>query len=388
MNNKFPSLTIIKEPLTDTELFDRFAEPQQSLSKPQQTKVPDQVPSSKPPLTLSVLQERVGNKAEAFTVTDRVDGIGAQALAKISAMVMAEALKCEYVHIPFTHLEHCDQNMKLSAYCERWDEVLQLAPLGQSRPNFPNTHNLCKTDALIQLQCQPFKVGHLYCFRDCHSFTEAFRDDLRDAWKTVILRLRDRLTANANANAFNVAVHIRRGDVSNKDTKRWSSDEYYINIIKRIKADFPAAQFQIVSEGDEADFDIYRKLFDDESVVRLFISPTNTNNRTTKSLIAQPQRAQFVAGASRNQLFLNRRPTLKVAKAPNVSKQAANTTTVFDAFQILVNADILVMSKSTFSYLAALYNGGRKIVPPDMWLSVPKWCEESDFWVNDVKRLF
>lgn len=73
-------------------------------------------------------------------------------------------------------------------------------------------------------------------------------------------------------------------------------------------------------------------------------------------------------------------------KSPAPLVQAGPT--VFDAFEILVAADVLIMSKSTFSFLAALYSNGRKICPPDMWLSVPKWCEENDYWVSDVKRLF
>lgn len=385
-----PSLKIVKVPLSDEEMVERLTLPvkQRSEVLPSQ---PLAVAAVGAPLTLDTLRQRINNGV-SFAVTDRVDGIGAQALAKISAMVMAQALGCDYAHIPFDHLEHCEQNMKLSDYCERWENVLQLkSSQVTERPHFPNTHNLCKSEsALIEIQCQNFKVGHLYCFRDCHTFTEYFRDELRDAWKTVIHTLRERrkqvITASLSE-SFTVAVHVRRGDVTSRDTKRWASDDYYIDVIRSVKKDFPLAQFHIVSEGDPADFAGYQSLSDD---VHLHISPPNVNNRLTKSLIAQPKRPQFVAGGARNQHLLNRRG-IKTNVTPVNAATPATTTptpTVFDAFEILTSADVLIMSKSTFSYLAAIYNTGRKICPPDMWLSVPKWCEESDFWFTDPKRLF
>ena len=74
----------------------------------------------------------------------------------------------------------------------------------------------------------------------------------------------------------------------------------------------------------------------------------------------------------RNQHLYNRRTNTPIAIS-------AKTQTA-DAFHMLVNAQILIMSKSAFSYLAAFYSEGIKIYPEGMWIQTPKWCIEHDNW--------
>lgn len=126
-----------------------------------------------------------------------------------------------------------------------------------------------------------------------------------------------------------MAVHIRRGDIvegqkSGADTltKRWLSLDYYVNIVRQVKKQI----------GDK--LDIY--------------------------LFSQGTRDDFI-----------------------VFEEFGNVIYCFDmddkqSFLHMLRADILVISKSSFSYKPALLSDGIRICPPDFWHDYPndrKWIK-------------
>lgn len=125
-----------------------------------------------------------------------------------------------------------------------------------------------------------------------------------------------------------MAVHIRRGDIVEGQvsgnislTKRWLTKEYFENIIKQVAA--------II--GDK--LDIY-----------LFSQGTNDDYRSFE---------QYG----------------KVYYCFDMSDK--------DSFLHMVRADILVISKSSFSYKPALLADGIRICPPDFWHGYP----EDEKWI-------
>lgn len=403
---EIPEISVVRVPLTDNEL----KEIEEALTNPVEMETKnaaveatvekiEEIERSAKTLTeiYEQLTRRLGNGTIAITSTNRLDGVGAQALAKISAQIMALALKQKYAHASFERLEHRDEHIRLTEFCERWDKKLQLSGNSESIKRFPFIHNLCTSTAPVtsELLNQSFEVGHLYCFRDCHSFTEKYRAELRDVWATVITDLRTRYyggktqyeSKETGNSCLRVAVHIRRGDVQKNNistAKRWMSLDYYAKAMRTLVANHPGHEFffNVVSEGVDADF---KELTDEFSNVKLLITEPSSNMRSNVSG-HQRTRPQAGMGISRNQHLLNlRRPQQARFVAPHqrntVAKKGPDS---FEAFETLVGADILIMSRSAFSYLAGLYSKNIKIYPPDMWLSVPLWCEESDGWYTDV----
>lgn len=129
---------------------------------------------------------------------------------------------------------------------------------------------------------------------------------------------------------LNIAIHVRRGDIvigqKNKNSNlslRWQGNEYFINVLQNVlsknKSDKPIAIY-LFSQGKVDDFQEFKQF---------------------KNL----------------QFCLDINP--------------------IDSFLHMVYADILITSKSSFSYNSALLNKGIKVCPKDFWHGYP----ETDDWV-------
>ncbi len=129
---------------------------------------------------------------------------------------------------------------------------------------------------------------------------------------------------------FNIAVHVRRGDIMDSEGKimekyrqRWLSIDYYMTIL-----------------------DTLRELLKKENV-RIYI-------------FSQGKRETFK----------------EFDKYDNVVYCLDEPEQ--ETFGSLVKSDILIMGKSSFSYDAALLQGGIRIYPDSFWGT----CPESDRWVR------
>jgi hypothetical protein len=129
---------------------------------------------------------------------------------------------------------------------------------------------------------------------------------------------------------FNIAIHVRRGDIvvgnsnGNDNLKmRWQGNDYFTkvltNVLKMVDTDKPLAIY-LFSQGVESDFSDF----------------LNFSNLT----FCLDMGAQ-------------------------------------DSFLHMVMADLLITSKSSFSYKPALLNRGIKVCPNDFWHGYPK----SEDWI-------
>jgi hypothetical protein len=341
----------------------------------------------------------------AITSKGRNDGVGAQALAKITTQVMAKSLEMHYVHLPFAHLEHVDAGMKPSNYAEQWEKLLCIGGDHPSLQRYPHIRNLAHQDLDRRLETHPFKAGWAYVVRDAHSFTEAFGSSLNDEWRTIIkeLRLRYRgipgesFRRASTSGVMTVAIHIRRGDAAMRGAaekkKRTLENTYYVAVMHHLQRAATQAgvslSFHIVSEGIQSEFEEITGQFKNVELHLSTPSP-NVNHRRAAARSSKPARVP------RNQHLLNRRRNgAAQAKMQRVQKLRAyrqgrslpgEGLSTADAFKLLVGADVLVMSKSSFSYLAALYSQSIKMFPPEMWWDIPGgpggWCEQEDGWLR------
>ncbi len=108
-------------------------------------------------------------------------------------------------------------------------------------------------------------------------------------------------------NDFNIVLHIRRGDVNKSNRDRWIDDEYYLKVIELLKIKYPDGVITINTQRKNFNYEIFKNhniIFDDKK--------------------------------SNNEVWLD-----------------------------MINADVLVIGKSAFSYSAAILNEGLVIYPSD-----------------------
>ncbi len=129
---------------------------------------------------------------------------------------------------------------------------------------------------------------------------------------------------------LNIAIHIRRGDIGNSNKNkninlqmRWQNESYFINVLKNV---------------------------------------VNTI-RTIKPI------AIFLFSQGDNKNFQNFNQFYNLTFCLNLSDQ--------DSFVHMVYADILITSKSSFSYKPALLSNGIKLVPQNFWHGYPN----SNDWI-------
>ncbi|WP_456379207.1 hypothetical protein [Lutibacter sp.] len=146
-----------------------------------------------------------------------------------------------------------------------------------------------------------------------------------------------------NQDYFNIAIHVRRGDITiGQETKnqnllmRWQNNEYFEKVltavVKNLKTAKPIAIY-LFSQGKKQDFKEFKK-------------------------------------------FKN------IHYCLDMSAQ--------DSFEHMVYTDLLITSKSSFSYKPALLSNGLKICPSNFWHGYPKtkdWILADEEGVFDVNQL-
>lgn len=152
-------------------------------------------------------------------------------------------------------------------------------------------------------------------------------NDIKDKFYKAKARNNDKLLYSKEN--FNIAIHIRRGDIVNGQGDndqyllRWQSDEYFETIlstvIEKLKPIKPIAIY-LFSQGDRKDFPDFERF---------------ENIHFCLDMGAQ------------------------------------------DSFLHMVFADLLITSKSSFSYKPALLNDGIKICPRNFWHGYP----DNDNWI-------
>jgi hypothetical protein len=386
----------------------RFA-PSQQQPKPVETLPPPPTNTiqgySLDMVKAAIFRRLAGGKC-AFTSASRTDGVGAQALGKISTMVMCKALGFDYAHHPFQLLEHVDNSMKPGVYVKMWEQLLSIG--GNSRVTFdryPHSKHLDANDLGRSLAVAQLTDGWAYVVRDAHSFTNRFRSNLEKEWCEVIRDVRVRYSG-PRVGLFNrvgdeprqvhVAVHIRRGDATTRgpviSAQRVLSNDYFASVMAQVNTVCAnlgrKCSFHVISEGRPSDFTDLTTVFPD---LQLHLSEPSVNINHQQLPRVEDKRFQ-----PRNQHLMQRRGAAPpasppIVKQPQITSNSSSSTEANlpteGAFKLLVGADVLIMSKSAFSFLAALYSTGVKIFPPEMvngW-DIPIWCEKEDKWFYSSK---
>lgn len=269
-------------------------------------------------------------------------GIGHQLANWISGYWWAKQFGLNFVHLPFTP--------------DSWNSFLGL---GESSPSVTD---LCRNQGYKKVRLPLFDENNLNeiatikkIIRSYENKKVVFICEQDQGYKAQIGVMEDIKYKFYNAKSrkndiikydvqkFNIAVHIRRGDIVAGQTNqnpnllmRWQNDDYYHRVLEQLTTKLKSEKeicIYIFSQGVAKDFEEYRKY-------------------------------------------------------GNV--KLCNDWSAMDSFLHLIYADLLVTSKSSFSYKPALISNGIKICPKDFWHDYPnesKWILADENGIFDYKLL-
>lgn len=175
---------------------------------------------------------RIDRNTLRITSKGKIDGAGAQGLAKISAMCLAKAYGLGYVHSPFESLAHAEIEPEL--WTETWERLLnmqdgrpvldtdsmQVVGLGK----YVNTPDLWTKEVVLT-------------DRHFHPFCELAPYHGSEVAKDLRLSLPDTAPSFPTRPEFVIGVHVRRGDVSanNQETKhRYTISSHTISVLEQV----------------------------------------------------------------------------------------------------------------------------------------------------------
>ncbi len=292
------------------------------------------------PEHFELFKERTKSASPVYVACKwRSDGSCAQAMAQIHVMIMAHSLGMTFVYIPFRTVAHFDERKTGIEWVKDWDKLFNLdkneLTLKQANPNKYFHHKSSKS-VLPMLREKKYHHKGLYSFRDALNYVEYFHEYLEDSYKYVIQKVKDRynppnVSLIYDTSVFNVAIHIRRGDVLRVPNK-FIPNEYFLRLMTQLNTMFSVQKVQkaqkvhyhVFSDGKKGEFPEF-----------------NIGDNTFLHLDDE-----IPAGSTLHHL---------------------------------IKADMLIMSKSKFSFYAGLVTEGIVIYTP-YFMSAPK-CFEND-WVK------
>jgi len=200
-----------------------------------------------------------------ITCAGKVDGVGAQAAAVMSALAFAEANNCTYLHTPFRSIAHAEGDG--AAWTRRWESFLalgqgEMAMPGDALPvpirryvrerrRYPHRRH----DARIVVQSPLFFGPGVLDADGFYRLKTRLRAKYFSTDKSTIpvFRAPGRVT---------VAVHARRGDLP-ATTPRYFSDQANLDSIALLCAELRSLgrepSLHLFSEGPPDLFEAYRE---------------------------------------------------------------------------------------------------------------------------------
>lgn len=260
-----------------------------------------------------VLQRSVRAVPPSFiTCSGKHDGAGAQALAILSTLLFSHDVGLQYVHTPFTSIQHNPDDDP--AWEAKWEQFFNLGKDELSLDHAASSG--LEQVRLRNLTDLPFTApapNTLFVLKHCHTYANRFPDRYLGIIDTITSKYYSSSKAGLRSyydrSRLNVAVHVRRGDV----------DSHGPNASRYTRNDFICALLRdVVSASSSSGLPVSACLYSEGSPHEF--GPL------------QDMDIDF---------HLNECP--------------------FATFHNLVTADVLLMAKSTFSYLAGLYSRGVKI---------------------------
>jgi hypothetical protein len=194
----------------------------------------------------------------AITCRGRGDGVGAQAIGAVSAMVLARLIGRPYRHTPFATMSHAIGDPQ--DWARSWERFLALGhgetPVPPDAEIIPLaamvSDPVAFTDRPVVIQEPVYRLERLTAGAVQETLRATLRARYRVNDKSAIARHR------GPAGALTAAIHVRRGDVTPDHPWRYVGDDRILRSIERLQRAIAAigraVQVNLYSEGDPADF--------------------------------------------------------------------------------------------------------------------------------------
>ena len=158
-----------------------------------------------------------------YTIEGKEDGFGAQYQAIMSGIAFCEYKNYIYIHTPFNKMEH-DVNV---------DVLNEFIGIQQSPPvNDP----IIKEKYAGEVHSSPKPSVY---------YTPSVLQKIRSYYYS---------SNKPEVPQVDIAIHIRRGDVTKSDTGRFTSNDKYIKLISVLRKLYPFYKINIFSEGEISHF--------------------------------------------------------------------------------------------------------------------------------------
>jgi len=255
------------------------------------------------------------------TCFQRDDGAGAQISARISAMLFARLTGARYAHTPLRDVAHAPAGMTPAEWAGAWEAFFNL---GIDHPDAADlvaagyaARHLRKPQRELLSRHTVHDVPH------CHKIT----DRRPDAWAAIGPELRRAYDATPkpvldgfSPAQLNIALHVRRGDVGSggRFSERFTGDDEVLAFHDALRgrlAGWPEVKVRLFSQGKAEDFRAFA-----ERGIELHLDED-----------------------------------------------------VFTTFHHLVSADVLLVAKSSFSYLAGVIGGNVCFIDQLGHPPLPEW---------------
>lgn len=251
------------------------------------------------------------------------EGGGSQLFRRLSTIVFCRHYGLTYFHSPLTNVAH--QPRGDGQWESKWESFLKLGSFQtkklEEKPKFEvldRSYRIIRRISDIHTAVQP----HYFQVKHCHFLTDR-KPDLYHHFRKPLLKSWQQNGREKNLlydeEVLNVAIHVRRGDVSAKTPVRFTSGKKLFELIGRIR--------------------------------------NCLGNRDHKIWI----------------FCVSDEPDLKALEGDGI--QLVSNLSIFDVFDHLISADILVASKSSVGYLPAIIGNG-------IVLYEPFWHSPLSSWLN------
>jgi hypothetical protein len=263
-------------------------------------------------------------------------GIGHQVANWIAGYWFTQQFGLQFAHIPFSS----EKWESFLGFGEGEPSVADLFKKGYKKVRLPLFHEYNEKEISLNKKIIASYSNQKVVFvaEQDQSYSKQFgvREVIKQKFNAVPARKKDKIIFDIES--FNIAIHVRRGDIvigqENQNSNlllRWQGNDYFEKVLKtviaNVKTTKPVAIY-LFSQGEEKDFPEFNKF---------------ANLRFCLDMNAQ------------------------------------------DSFLHMVNADLLITSKSSFSYKPALLSDGIKVCPKDFWHGYP---DSKDFILADNEGNF
>jgi hypothetical protein len=280
------------------------------------------------------------------------DGAGGQIQRIIGIVALAEALQANYDHSPIVKIDYHGWNLYLKKEYDaelprKWDTFL----------GFPEPQTGCSVTDHVWQAVSPDQLPEIsqWILNGCQARI-VLPYPFLDLFPQYLDKVRPKLRSWYNrtpkpileeTKKFQVAIHVRRGELHLWESQRMLPNGYYLTIIRELRKYMPAdAEFHIHSEGS---------ISTDKGKEEVFRAPAHAGYMREPSKHLKRNRDHF-------EDFIQEGCILHINED------------IFQTFHRCVSADIFVMSKSSLSYVMGAYANGIVVYQPFWHTPLPSWC--------------